>query len=276
VWGNFSEKAKIRYEITVENSSPLLLNAFTKERSERKYRRRVSRSVGEKEREREVREYNEALCEREKEREKYKHMPPIAPPDEVLAKIKTLVEYVVNHGADKEQIARESIEKNKFDFLSARRDSIGFVCYEYMKGEKLRVRREERDAKRREEREGKEEDGGGGGKKRKVESEENNARAHTNNHNHRSSGGSTDRPNMKIAILDVVKKHLQPFYSNKDVSKEAYKNICKKTCEKVMSKEPQVEDDEEKVKEWLDERVKKKIRGLVETFVEMERGGSGR
>ena len=201
-------------------------------------------------------------------------MPPIAPRDEVLAKIKTLVEYVVNHGADKEQIAREAIEKNKFDFLSARRDSIGFVCYEYMKGEKLRVRREERDAKRREEREGKEEDGGGG-KKRKVESEENNARAHINNHNHRSSGG-TDRPNMKIAILDVVKKHLQPFYSNKDVSKESYKSICKKTCEKVMSKEPQVEDDEEKVKEWLDERVKKKIRGLVETFVEMERGGSGR
>ena len=194
-------------------------------------------------------------------------MPPIAPPDEVLFKIKTLVEYVVNHGADKEQIAREAIEKNKFDFLSARRDSIGFVCYEYMKGEKLRVRREERDAKRREEREGKEEDGGGG-KKRKVESEENNA-------HHRSSGG-TDRPNMKIAILDVVKKHLQPFYSNKDVSKESYKAICKKTCEKVMSKEPQVEDDEEKVKEWLDERVKKKIRGLVETFVEMERGGSGR
>jgi len=228
----------------------------------------------ERERERE-REILKDIKERKREREKHKHMPPIAPPDEVLAKIKTLVEYVVNHGADKEQIAREAIEKNKFDFLSARRDSVGFVFYEYVKGEKLRVRREERDAKRREEREGKEEDGGGGGKKRKVESEENNARAHHTNNHHRSNGG-TDRPNMKIAILDVVKKHLQPFYSNKDVSKESYKAICKKTCEKVMSKEPQVEDDEEKVKEWLDERVKKKIRGLVETFVEMERGGSGR
>ena len=107
-------------------------------------------------------------------------MPPLAPPDEVLGKIKTLVEYVINHGADKEQIAREAIEKNKFDFLSARRDSIGFVCYEYMKGEKLRARKEERDAKRREGREGKEEDGGGG---KKSDDAEQHA------HKHKKSGG---------------------------------------------------------------------------------------
>ena len=57
---------------------------------------------------------------------------------------------------------------------------------------------------------------------------------------------------MKIAILEVVKKHLQPFYENKDISKEEYKTICKKTCEKVMSKELQVKDEEESVKMWLD------------------------
>ncbi len=78
---------------------------------------------------------------------------------------------------------------------------------------------------------------------------------------------------MKIAILDVVKTHLQPLYANKDVTKDAYKTICRKTCEKVMSKEPNVEDDEENVKKWLDEHTKKKIRGLVEIFVEKARGG---
>ena len=84
---------------------------------------------------------------------------------------------------------------------------------------------------------------------------------------------TTRRPRMKIAILDVVKTHLQPLYANKDVTKDAYKTICRKTCEKVMSKEPNVEDDEENVKKWLDEHTKKKIRGLVEIFVEKARGG---
>ena len=38
-----------------------------------------------------------------------------------------------------------------------------------------------------------------------------------------------------------------------------------------MSKELQVKDEEESVKLWLDEHAKKKIRGLVETFVEKTR-----
>jgi hypothetical protein len=52
-----SEKAKMRYEITVENSSPHYYSLRVYEREIREeYRRRVSRSVGEREREREVRE----------------------------------------------------------------------------------------------------------------------------------------------------------------------------------------------------------------------------
>ena len=169
-----------------------------------------------------------------------------------LENIVKMSEYSVKFGAEKEQIAREAVEKNGFDFLCARRNPVGFVFYEFTKGEMLlqAKRAKESEEKKR--------------KRTTTEEEEENKRIvqHTQ---------YPSRPNMKIAILEVVKKHLQPFYENKDISKEEYKTICKKTCEKVMSKELQVKDEEESVKLWLDEHAKKKIRGLVETFVEKTR-----
>ena len=174
-----------------------------------------------------------------------------------LENIVKVSEYSVKFGAEKEQIAREAVEKNGFDFLCAGRNPVGFVFYEFTKGEMLLQAKREKESEE---------------KKRKrttTEEEEENKRIvqHTQ---------YPSRPNMKIAILEVVKKHLQPFYENKDISKEEYKTICKKTCEKVMSKELQVKDEEESVKMWLDEPgARKKIRGLVETFVEKTRGGGG-
>lgn len=169
-----------------------------------------------------------------------------------LENIVKVSEYSVKFGAEKEQIAREAVEKNGFDFLCAGRNPVGFVFYEFTKGEMLlqaKRAKESEEKKRKRTTTGEEEEN-----KRIVQ--------HTQ---------YPFRPNMKIAILEVVKKHLQPFYENKDISKEEYKTICKKTCEKVMSKELQVKDEEESVKLWLDEHAKKKIRGLVETFVEKTR-----
>lgn len=170
-----------------------------------------------------------------------------------LENIVKVSEYSVKFGAEKEQIAREAVEKNGFDFLCAGRNPVGFVFYEFTKGEMLLQAKREKEIEE---------------KKRKrtttEEEEEENKRVQQQQQN-------PSRPNMKIAILEVVKKHLQPFYENKDISKEEYKTICKKTCEKVMSKELQVKDEEESVKLWLDEHAKKKIRGLVETFVEKTR-----
>ena len=169
-----------------------------------------------------------------------------------LENIVKVSEYSVKFGAEKEQIAREAVEKNGFDFLCAGRNPVGFVFYEFTKGEMLlqaKRAKESEEKKRKRTTTGEEEEN-----KRIVQ--------HTQ---------YPFRPNMKIAILEVVKKHLQPFYENKDISKEEYKTICKKTCEKVMSKELQVRDEEESVKLWLDEHAKKKIRGLVETFVEKTR-----
>ena len=118
-------------------------------------------------------------------------------------------EYSVKFGAEKEQIAREAVEKNGFDFLCAGRNPVGFVFYEFTKGEMLLQAKREKESEE---------------KKRKrttTEEEEENKRIvqHTQ---------YPSRPNMKIAILEVVKKHLQPFYENKDISKEEYKTICKK------------------------------------------------
>lgn len=181
---------------------------------------------------------------------------PIKPESQIeLANISKVSEYSVKFGAEKEQIAREAVEKNGFDFLCAGRNPIGFVWYEFTKGEMLLQAKREKEIEQ---------------KKRKrttMEEEEESKRVQQQQ--------NPSRPNMKIAILEVVKKHLQPFYANKDISKEEYKTICKKTCEKVMSKELQVKDEEESVKMWLDEHAKKKIRGLVETFVEKTRGGGG-
>ena len=179
---------------------------------------------------------------------------PIKPESQTeLANISKVSEYSVKFGAEKEQIAREAVEKNGFDFLLAGRNPIGFVWYEFTKGEMLLQAKREKEIEE---------------KKRKrtttEEEEEENKRVQQQQQN-------PSRPNMKIAILEVVKKHLQPFYENKDISKEEYKTICKKTCEKVMSKESQVKDEEESVKMWLDEHAKKKIKGLVETFVEKTR-----
>ena len=185
-------------------------------------------------------------------------MPPRVPASvETVESIHRLADIVARFGADKEHIARESIEKNKFHFLNANADRIGFVYYEWVKGEKLI-------AKRKETLKGREEAHDNAKKRRRTPpAEEQQQQQQT----------TTRRPIMKIAILDVVKTHLQPLYANKDVTKDAYKTICRKTCEKVMSKEPDVEDDEENVKKWLDEHTKKKIRGLVEIFVEKARGG---
>ena len=179
---------------------------------------------------------------------------PIKPESHVeLANIVRVSEYSVKFGAEKEQIAREAVEKNGFDFLLAGRNPIGFVWYEFTKGEMmLRAKREKEIEEKKRKRTTTEEENEE--EKRIVQQQQN-----------------PQRPNMKIAILEVVKKHLQPFYANKDISKEEYKTICKKTCEKVMSKELQVKDEEEIVKIWLDEHAKKKIRGLVETFVEKTR-----
>lgn len=184
------------------------------------------------------------------------HTHPIKPESQTeLENIVKVSEYSVKFGAEKEQIAREAVEKNGFDFLLAGRNPIGFVWYEFTKGEMLLQ------AKREKEEENVE-------KKRKRKEEEN---EEENKRVQQQQQQNPSRPNMKIAILEVVKKHLQPFYANKDISKEEYKTICKKTCEKVMSKELQVKDEEESVKLWLDVHAKKKIRGLVETFVEKTR-----
>lgn len=189
-------------------------------------------------------------------------MPPRVPASvDTVESIHRLADIVARFGADKEHIARESIEKNKFHFLRANADRVGFVYYEWVKGEKLleKKRTDEKTSSR--------------------EADDDNAAAkkrHKRNppaEEQQQHATLTRRPRMKIAILEVVKTHLQPLYTNKALTKDAYKTICRKTCEKVMSKEPNVEDDEENVKKWLDEHTKKKIRGLVEIFVEKARGG---
>ena len=189
-------------------------------------------------------------------------MPPRVPASvDTVESIHRLADIVARFGADKEHIARESIEKNKFHFLRANADRVGFVYYEWVKGEKLleKKRTDEKTSSRDAD------DDNAAAKKRHKRNPP------AEEQQHATLTGR--RPRMKIAILDVVKTHLQPLYANKDVTKDAYKTICRKTCEKVMSKEPNVEDDEENVKKWLDEHTKKKIRGLVEIFVEKARGG---
>ena len=186
-------------------------------------------------------------------------MPPRVPASvDTVESIHRLADIVARFGADKEHIARESIEKNKFHFLRANADRVGFVYYEWVKGEKLLEK------KRQNEKKTSHDDADDNAAKKRRRNPPAEEQQHTT---------LTRRPRMKIAILDVVKTHLQPLYANKDVTKDAYKTICRKTCEKVMSKEPDVEDDEENVKKWLDEHTKKKIRGLVEIFVEKARGG---
>ena len=59
-----------------------------------------------------------------------------------LENIAKVSEYSVKFGAEKEQIAREAVEKNGFDFLCAGRNPIGFVFYEFMKGEMMLQARE--------------------------------------------------------------------------------------------------------------------------------------
>ena len=192
-------------------------------------------------------------------------MPPRVPASvDTVESIHRLADIVARFGADKEHIARESIEKNKFHFLNANADRIGFVYYEWVKGEKLlEKKRTEKTLSHDDD----DDDDDNAAKKRQKR----NPQKAEEQQQHTTL--TTRRPRMKIAILDVVKTHLQPLYANKDVTKDAYKTICRKTCEKVMSKEPNVEDDEENVKKWLDEHTKKKIRGLVEIFVEKARGG---
>ena len=189
-------------------------------------------------------------------------MPPRVPASvDTVESIHRLADIVARFGADKEHIARESITKNKFHFLNANADRIGFVYYEWVKGEKLLEKR------RTEKMSHADDDNDDNATKKR---QKRNPQKAEEQQQHTTL---TRRPRMKIAILDVVKTHLQPLYANKDVTKDAYKTICRKTCEKVMSKEPNVEDDEENVKKWLDEHTKKKIRGLVEIFVEKARGG---
>jgi hypothetical protein len=184
---------------------------------------------------------------------------------ETVESIHRLADIVARFGADKEHIARESIEKNKFHFLNANADRIGFVYYEWVKGEKLiEKKRQEKTSH---------DDTNNNAKKRRRNPPAEKEQQQQQQQQQQQTALTTRRPIMKIAILDVVKTHLQPLYANKDVTKDAYKTICRKTCEKVMSKEPNVEDDEENVKKWLDEHTKKKIRGLVEIFVEKARGG---
>ena len=199
-------------------------------------------------------------------------MPPRVPASvETVESIHRLADIVARFGADKEHIARESIAKNKFHFLNANADRIGFVYYEWVKGEKLIVA--SKTSKRKEKtllgREEASHDDNAKKRRRNPPAEQ----QQQQQQQQQQTTLTTRRPIMKIAILDVVKTHLQPLYANKDVTKDAYKTICRKTCEKVMSKEPDVEDDEENVKKWLDEHTKKKIRGLVEIFVEKARGG---
>ena len=192
-------------------------------------------------------------------------MPPRVPASvETVESIHRLADIVARFGADKEHIARESIAKNKFHFLNANADRIGFVYYEWVKGEKLLEK------KRTEKMSHAADDAADDNAQAKKRQKRNPQKAEEQQQH---TTLTTRRPRMKIAILDVVKTHLQPLYANKDVTKDAYKTICRKTCEKVTSKEPNVEDDEENVKKWLDEHTKKKIRGLVEIFVEKARGG---
>ena len=195
-------------------------------------------------------------------------MPPRVPAsvDYTVESIHRLADIVARFGADKEHIARESIEKNKFHFLNANADRIGFVYYEWVKGEKLLEKKRTEKTVSHAADDAADDDNAQAKKRQKR-----NPQKAEEQQQHTTL--TTRRPRMKIAILDVVKTHLQPLYANKDVTKDAYKTICRKTCEKVMSKEPNVEDDEENVKKWLDEHTKKKIRGLVEIFVEKARGG---
>ena len=184
-------------------------------------------------------------------------MPPRVPAsvDSTVESIHRLADIVARFGADKEHIARESIEKNKFHFLNANADQVDRLTNGSR--EKLLEKKKKTVGQR---------------KRRRSDNDEETTKKNPNKQQQHTTL-TTRRPRMKIAILDVVKTHLQPLYANKDVTKDAYKTICRKTCEKVMSKEPNVEDDEENVKKWLDEHTKKKIRGLVEIFVEKARGG---
>ena len=55
---------------------------------------------------------------------------PIKPESQTeLENIVKVSEYSVKFGAEKEQIAREAVEKNGFDFLCAGRNPVGFVWY---------------------------------------------------------------------------------------------------------------------------------------------------
>ena len=131
-----------------------------------------------------------------------------------LENIVKVSEYSVKFGAEKEQIAREAVEKNGFDFLCAGRKSSWIrLLWNFTKGEMLLQAKREKESEE---------------KKRKrttTEEEEENKRIvqHTQ---------YPSRPNMKIAILEVVKKHLQPFYENKDISKRNTKRYAKKRARK--------------------------------------------
>jgi len=63
-----------------------------------------------------------------------------------LENIVKVSEYSVKFGAEKEQIAREAVEKNGFDFLCAGRNPVGFVFYEFTKGEMLLQAKREKES----------------------------------------------------------------------------------------------------------------------------------
>ena len=126
------------------------------------------------------------------------HMPPRVPASvDTVESIHRLADIVARFGADKEHIARESIAKNKFHFLRANADRIGFVYYEWVKGEKLLEKR--RTEKMSHADDADDDNAAKKRQKRNPQKAEQQQQQHTT---------LTRRPRMKIAILDVVKTHL--------------------------------------------------------------------
>ena len=128
-----------------------------------------------------------------------------------LENIVKVSEYSVKFGAEKEQIAREAVEKNGF-VLTRGEKSNGFVWYEFYQREMLLQAKREKEIEE---------------KKRKrttTEEEEENKRVQQQQQN-------PSRPNMKMRILEVVKK-LQPFYAKQDISKRNTKRYAKKRARK--------------------------------------------
>lgn len=174
--------------------------------------------------------------------------------ERTIEKINALAKIVSERGVEEESVARAREETNEMDFLFVRKDKIGFVYYEFLKGSFLRAKKNSL-AKR------KSSDGttvaGGGDYDKKIKKNEDDS--------------TSMRPMMKLQILDVAKKALETFYQKKEITKEEYKQVCKRTCEKVMLKED-VAEDEGAIKAWCNEHTKAKIRSLVLAFVEKTKG----